>query len=119
MPDHTWEKYCTVVRKLTGLSKLGDAVTISTRDGGDCRPSLSSCSEKELCSSADVYEPARNWRKRLIALLLRIRVFCGTFVFKVPDVEFALYKTVVSSDGEKGSKRVFVVFSTMPERTRR
>lgn len=98
---------------------MGDTITVFMKDGGGSRPSLSSCSEKKICSSANGYEPPRTWRKRPLTLLLRIRGSCGTFVSKIVDVELALYKTVVSSDGEESSKRVFVVFSTMPERTRR
>lgn len=98
---------------------MGDTITVFKRDGGGSRSSLSSCSEKKICSSADGYELSRTWRKRLLTLLLRVRGSCGTFVSKIVDVELALYKTVVSSDGEESSKRVFVVFSTMPERTRR
>ncbi|KAK2471838.1 hypothetical protein H9L39_16521, partial [Fusarium oxysporum f. sp. albedinis] len=112
-------KCCKVEPKLTGPSKMGDTITVFKRDGGGSRSSLSSCSEKKICSSADGYEPPRTWRKRLLTLLLRVRGSCGTFVSKIVDVELVLYKTVVSSDGEESSKRVFVVFSTMPERTRR
>ncbi|KAJ0128556.1 hypothetical protein HZ326_28344 [Fusarium oxysporum f. sp. albedinis] len=117
-----WNKPFSVNQKTAKpamASKLEDAVTISTADGADYRPSLSNYSEEELCSSTDIYKPARNWRKRLKDLLLRNSVSCGTFAFTLPDVELALYRTVVSPNGEKSSKRVFVLFSTMPERAKR
>ncbi|KNB20263.1 hypothetical protein FOXG_22789 [Fusarium oxysporum f. sp. lycopersici 4287] len=110
---------CESKGREAGHNKMGDTITVFKRDGGGSRSSLSSCSEKKICSSADGYEHPRTWRKRLLTLLLRVRGSCGTFVSKIVDVELALYKTVVSSDGEESSKRVFVVFSTMPERTRR
>lgn len=52
-------------------------------------------------------------------MLLRSSVSCGKFALKLPDVELALYRTVVSPNGEKSSKRVFVVFSTMPKMAKR
>ncbi|EXK82259.1 hypothetical protein FOQG_13396 [Fusarium oxysporum f. sp. raphani 54005] len=110
---------CESKGREAGHNKMGDTITVFKSDGGGSRSSLSSCSEKKICSSADGYEPPRTWRKRLLTLLLGVRGSCGTFVSKIVDVELALYKTVVSSDGEESSKRVFVVFSTMPERTRR
>ncbi|KAI8397155.1 hypothetical protein FOFC_20427 [Fusarium oxysporum] len=109
---------CESKGREAGHNKMGDTIKVFKRDGGGSRSSLSSLSEKKICSSADGYEPPRTWRKRLLTLLLRVRGSCGTFVSKIVDVELALYKTVVSSDGEESSKRVFVVFSTMPERTR-